>query len=513
MKLLKKMWMVSACLLCFVFCNLTVQAKNDTNIIPTGIFIDDIDLSGMTITEAKLAVENYVNSLEETLITLSAGEDKNLTVTAKDLGTYWANPEVLEQIINYGKTGNIVKRYKALKDLEKEKAVFEIVLSADKKTVRKILTDQCSQFNVEVKNASLSRVNGEFVVEPGAIGVKINIKTSTNSIVDFIETSWNHKESNIELVVETEEPIGKEEDLLKVKDVLGTYTTSFSTSSTSRTANVVNACSKVSGQTVYPGEEFSTAALMVPFTSENGYYEASSYSGGRVVESIGGGVCQVSSTLYNAVLFSELEVTVRYNHAMIVSYVKLSADATISEDSGLDFKFVNNTEYPIYVEGYTTKDKKITVTIYGVDNRPKNREISFESETLSTTPSEGEVIYVDSTKPVGYIDIQSAHTGYVAKLWKIVKEDGIEVSRTEVSSSKYKMGPRSATVGTSTADPTVKEILNAAMATGSIDYTHAIINQIVTGTYGQTPPATTEVIPPVEPVVEEPVVNEPVETW
>ncbi|HKM04954.1 MAG TPA: VanW family protein [Lachnospiraceae bacterium] len=509
MKIYKKMWMVLTCLLCFVFCNLTAQAKTDNDRIPRGIFIDDIELSGMTYTEAKLTVESYVSSLEETSITLSAGDDKNITVTAKDLGIYWANTEVLEQITDFGTSGNIVERYKELKDLEKENVFFKIEFSADKKAIRKLITEKCGEFNVKVKNATLSRINGEFVVEPGAVGVTINTKTSVNEIFHFIETSWNRQEATIALATNIEEPIGKEEELIRVKDVLGTYTTSYSTSSTARTANVVNACGKVSGHTVYPGEEFSTATFMVPFTPENGYYEASSYAGGRVVESVGGGICQVSSTLYNAVLLSELEVTVRYNHAMIVSYVKLSADATISEDSGLDFKFINNTEYPIYVEGYTTKEKKITFTIYGVENRPKNRTVSYESETLSVTPPEGEIIYVDSSKPVGYIDIQSAHTGYTAKLWKIVKVDGVEVSRTEASNSKYKMAPRSATVGTATADPAVKEALNAAMATGNIDYTHGIINQLATGIHGQAPPASTEV----EPELQKPIVNEPAQAW
>ena len=104
-----------------------------------------------------------------------------------------------------------------------------------------------------------------------------------------------------------DEPAGTAEDLAKVKDVLGTFTTSFSTSGGSRSANVSNGCSLINGTTLYPGEEFSTYEAVAPFSQANGYYMAGSYLNGQVVDSLGGGICQVSTTLYNDVLLSELK--------------------------------------------------------------------------------------------------------------------------------------------------------------------------------------------------------------
>ena len=92
-----------------------------------------------------------------------------------------------------------------------------------------------------------------------------------------------------------------------------------------------NGCRLINGTTLYPGEEFSTLDKISPFTEANGYYPAGSYLNGMVVDSLGGGICQVSTTLYNAVLLSELEVTQRSNHSMIISYVKPSMDAAIAE--------------------------------------------------------------------------------------------------------------------------------------------------------------------------------------
>ena len=179
---------------------------------------------------------------------------------------------------------------------------------------------------------------------------------------------------------------------------------------------------------------------------------AASYLNGKVVDSLGGGICQVSTTLYNAVLLAELDVTQRYNHSMIVAYVDPSADAAIAESAGKDFKFVNNTDAPIYIEGII-KNKKITVNIYGKETRDNNREVIYESEIISRTPPGQDVIYVDAGRPIGYIVKESAHVGYKARLWKVVKENGEVVERTQVNSSTYKMTPRYATVGVSTADP------------------------------------------------------------
>ena len=271
-----------------------------------------------------------------------------------------------------------------------------------------------------------------------------------------------------------DEPAGTAEELAKVKDVLGTFTTSYSTSGGSRSANVANGCRLINGTTLYPGEEFSAYETVSPFSEANGYYMAGSYLNGQVVDSLGGGICQVSTTLYNAVLRAELEVTERYNHSMIVTYVDPSADAAIAESSGKDFKFKNNTEYPIYIEGTTTSDKHITFTIYGVETRDSNREVSYESVVLERINPDTEVIHADESRPVGYCSVQSAHIGYKAQLWKVVRENGVEVSREQVNSSSYMKAPRSATVGVATEDPGAYDAIMAAIATNSIDQVKAV---------------------------------------
>src|SRR5699024_15396 len=134
----------------------------------------------------------------------------------------------------------------------------------------------------------------------------------------YLTQVWRDGNGSVELSVELTEPRGSREELETVQDVLGSGSTDYSASSSARATNIRNGTEKLNGIVLYPGDSLSVCDQMVPFDEENGYELAPSYSNGSVVESFGGGICQVSTTLYLAVLRSELEVTERYNHSMIV---------------------------------------------------------------------------------------------------------------------------------------------------------------------------------------------------
>ena len=346
---------------------------NEEEKIESGIFVNDINLSGMTVSEAKKAVQDYVDSLANTEISLHAGEGQVIALTAADCGLKWSNPEIIDEAASLGKDGNIIQCYKALKDLEYENKVYEVTFDFDKNAIRSLVEEQGAQYNQDAVDALLTKVEDSFQITEGQTGVAIDSDASADAAYDYLVNNWNGDACDIDLVVAVQEPRGSVEELSKVTDVLGTFTTSYSTSGSSRSANVSNGANLINGCLLYPGDEFSAYEAVAPFTEANGYYMAGSYLNGQVVDSLGGGICQVSTTLYNAVLRAELEVTERYNHSMIVTYVDPSADAAIAESSGKDFKFVNNMEYPIYIEGFTTPDKQITFTIYGVETRESNR--------------------------------------------------------------------------------------------------------------------------------------------
>lgn len=475
--------MVLAAFIAAGFAVMPAQAKEGK--IEAGIYVDDIDISGMTETEAGEAIEAYVSTFGDAQITLHAPEEGEITVSAADLGLKWGNREILEEAANFGRDGDILQCYKELRDLEYKNKVYRVSFDFDKSKIRALIEENAGQYDQEAVNASLIKTEDGFEVTDGQTGYVVDRDGTTESVYEYLTGEWTGGACDLDIQVETQEPQGTVEDLEKVKDVLGTFTTSYSTSGEARSKNVANGCRLLSGITLYPGDEISTLETITPFSEDNGYYMAASYLNGQVVDSLGGGICQVSTTLYNAVLQAELEVTERYNHSMIVTYVDPSADAAIAESSGKDFKFKNNLDYPIYIDGYTTPEKQITFTIYGMETRDSSREVIYESEVLERTVPDTEVIYTDASLPVGYCSVQSAHVGYKARLWKIVKENGEEVSREQVNSSSYMKAPRSATVGVATEDPGAYNAIMAAVASGSVDQVKAVSGAYRGGDPGQ----------------------------
>ena len=458
-------------------------AKTEDLPIKGGIYAGDIDLSGMTAAQATEAIEAYVEEVRQTPVTFLAAGDTEVEVTAGELGVRWVNQSLVGEAVSVGSRGNVIERYKVLKDLEQENLVYDIELEFDQQAISDVLVEKCEPYNQEAVNATLVRENGQFKVVGGQTGYTLDVELSIDTIYEYLTQQWDHQACTIPLQVNVEEPKGSAEELAQVKDVLGTCTTNFRTSNASRCANIETGCNFINGTTLYPGEEFSTCDVVTPFTRANGYQMAGSYLNGKVVDSLGGGICQVSTTLYNAVLLSELEVTERHNHSMIVSYVEPSADAAIAESSGKDFKFINNLEYPIYIEGYI-EGKDITFTIYGKETRKEGYQVRYDSEVLEVSVPPSDNISADASQPLGYITTASAHVGYKARLWKVVLQDGVEVSRTQVNSSSYKMVPRSATVGVSTSDPAAYEQIMAAIGTGSIDHVKNVIAMLT-----EPPPA------------------------
>ena len=434
----------------------------ETETIEDGVYIGNIYVGGMTEEEAVSAVEAYVESADSAEMTLKTG-DKSVSVTAADLGISFSNLNVVDEAIDVGRSGNLIKRYKDKKDLQQGDKVIALSLDVDSDAVASILSGKAAQLNQEAVDNGLVRENGAFKIIKGEQGIEVNVEDSIAAIENYISSEWDGGNAEIELVAEVVEPRGSEEDLEQITDMMGSYTTNYKDSGQNRCDNISNATSKINGTLLYPGEEFSVYEAIGPLDAANGYELAGAYENGQTVESYGGGVCQVSTTLYNAVILAELEITQRSNHSMIVSYVKPSMDAAIAGDYK-DLRFVNNQDIPIYIEGYT-EGKNVTFKIYGHDTRPSNRVVTYESEVVSEQDPGTQ--YVATGDPAGYMKTaQDKHIGYVARLWKVVTVDGVEESREIFNKSTYKASPKIVNVGTASADPNVSAVIGAALATG-----------------------------------------------
>lgn len=459
MKKWKGSLLLAICLLAMAS-SMTVCAAGET--ILKGVSIDKLDVSGMTREEALAALESYEKNLGGQSIKLGIG-DNVIEAKLSDLGVTFDNEDLVDEAIGVGHAGNIVKRYKDQKDLQHSGKTFPLSWQTNEDTVRTYVENNCTKYDKKAQNASLTRENGAFNFVAGTEGLELNVDSAVRTISDYLENSWTSDNTAVlNLETQVTEPEGSAEELANIKDLLGSFTTSFSTSGSNRCKNVSSGASHINGTVLYPGEEFSAYETVSPFTEANGYAMAGSYLNGEVVDSMGGGICQVSTTLYNAVLRAELNVTERSPHSMTVHYVDLSEDAAIA-GTYKDFKFVNSTEYPIYIEGYTTSDKKITFNIYGKETRDKNRTISFESQMVSETPATT-ILQEDAGQGIGYKAVSSkGSSGYVAELYKIVKVNGVETDRIKVNKSTYKGTNRVVTYGTA-GDPTLSENLRAAIA-------------------------------------------------
>ena len=435
---------------------------NITTIYP-GVKIAGMDAGGMTNQEAQEKIDAYLEELSAKTVTLQVGEKEKQFPLSK-LGLSCDSESAAEEAMQLGKTGGLLKRVLQISQLSKEGTEIPLHFTVDKKKTKKVLKNKGKKFVVSKKDASIKRNGDVFEIQPEQDGISIDFAANAEKLAAMIEDdAWNQQDILFPMDYEKEQAEHTKEELSEIQDVLGSFTTSYAGSTSGRCANVENGAKLIDGSLLYPGESFSVYEKVSPFDPENGYELAGSYENGKTVQTYGGGICQVSTTLYNAVLRAELSVTERANHSMTVHYVELSEDAAIS-GTEKDLKFENNLKTPIYIEGKTSGNQ-ITFTIYGKEYRDASRTIEFVSETVSSTaPSEKTV--KDKTMEEGKRVVEEqGRTGYKARLWKVVYEDGEEVERTQINSSSYQATQSVVRVGTKKKTTTKKEKKTAKKST------------------------------------------------
>lgn len=334
---------------------------------------------------------------------------------------------------------NIDKEY-ALAEIEKavnKHMEMEIDIPVIITQPNKLNADELfSQINREPQDATTVVENNIVRVVPHVTGRSIE-KPVLAGILEELKGKENVEKILPVAFTEPEFTTEKVQSLL-FKDTLATMNTSFSTSNENnknRAENIKLAVSKIDGRILAPGEIFSFNDVVGPRTAEGGYKAAHAYVGGKVIDDIGGGICQVSSTLYNAVLFSDLEVVERRNHMFTVGYVPVGRDATVSYGS-VDFKFRNSTRWPIRIKAWVSDDNKVHFSLIGTNETP-GKTVELVQTILKTTPFN--TVYIDDPNlPEGQSYVkQAGSNGYVVETYKIIKQDGKVVSNKKLHTSTY----------------------------------------------------------------------------
>lgn len=217
-------------------------------------------------------------------------------------------------------------------------------------------------------------------------------------------------------------------------DTISTYTSRYNTSNVNRSNNLEIATNKLNNVIVLPGETFSYNKTVGERTISNGYKEATVYTSNGIEYGIGGGICQVSSTLYNAVLKADLDIVERKNHRYSVSYVPLGCDATVSYGS-IDFKFKNTRSYPVKIQAFA-KGGVVSISIIGM-YEDVEYDVSLVTKQVYAIPFETKYIYDSSLSSDSQLIKQNGSYGYIINTYKVVKLNGNLISETLLSTDTY----------------------------------------------------------------------------
>ncbi len=428
---------------------------NNFNIIKLLFVNNNIEVP-VNINEEKLA--EFVNNIQANIP--GAVEESSYVIEGENL------------IISKGKRG-----------LKVNYDEFKKIIIESERNIAKVAIDeiQIPVLESEPQEIDIEKIHGEiykeakdayyveepFQVFPHVLGVDFNISIEEAKQI----ISENSETYTIPLKITTPKVTTDQLGTKAFPNLLGKYTTYYSSSSSNRKYNIAKAAGAINGKTLLPGETFSYNKTIGNPSQANGYRLATGFANGKHVDSYGGGVCQVSSTLYNAALYANLDIISRSNHSLPVGYVPASRDATVYYGA-VDFKFKNTRKYPIKIVAGAS-GSALTIEIYGV-KEANEYEVEIESWQTSSIPVT--IRYIDNPNlPMGTEKVISkGANGYKSVAYKVLKQNGQVISRTLLSSDTY----------------------------------GAEVREIERGTGGYQAPDTTEVVPnsmqPSEPIQETP---------
>jgi len=418
-----------------------------------GISVDGVDIGGLGYDEALAKIGELHDTGEET-VTVTV-EDKEWTLTFEDADAGYDYRAAVDEAFGIGREGDLKDRYKKAVKAEEEGASFLSVYSYNEEVVKDFVNDIKAEADAACKDSVVSKENERLIITDEIYGINIDEEATFDLVKAVFDTG---RSGRVEAVYSVEEPAVKKADNEKYYTIIGSYTTTFSRGYINRNINLDVGCKYINGTVLQPGEEFSMAEGLREQTYENGYRNAAVFVNGKSEDGMGGGVCQISTTVYNAVIRAELEVTERFNHSVPVGYVPLGLDAAIAEGYK-DFKFINNTDYPVYIEAYID-DNMLVSNIYGVEIHDQGREVEFQSVYISSVPKPAEKVTEDPELDEGYREVTyEGSIGHIVEVYKRVLMGGELVSREFFSKSSYRPVPDEVTVGTKPASGGVEVVI------------------------------------------------------
>ena len=402
-----------------------------------GTTVEGVDVSGMTLREA---IDHWDSQIEPNHRQVAVVLDDGTRITAAELG-YSSNYEgVLSGAWNVGRTGSLRQRYLRASTAGSS-ASYEVERSYfDDALVKQYVADVAANVDAAPQEAHVSGFNPqtyEFTFAQEAVGYTLD----QGALVNALESALNAGGGTISRQITTIEPSVTLENVSAQYGMITSAVTNASSSSSNRIANIRLAVSMINGTCLKPGETFSFNEVVGERTKARGFKTATAYSSGTVTEEVGGGICQVSTTLFNAAVKADLKINERHPHSLTVSYVDLGKDAAV-EWGHKDLKITNTTGDDLYICGTVTDDKRVRFGVFG-KVLPNGETITVEG--VKTGKTEFETQYQMSFELLSGQTrvIQEGKDGYTATAYKVRWDaDGNELSREELCKSSYQSTPK-----------------------------------------------------------------------
>lgn len=311
--------------------------------IAQNIYIEDVEVSNLTKEEA-LAVVNAKYPIKDLELSYS---DKKYTITQKDIDLAYNTKELVDSAYNLTRENSYFSNVFNYINTKFSGKDYTIKVSLDEDKLDKKIEKVSKDINKKYKNASVSVLSG-IIVHESQTGLKCDDEVNKEAILKaYKEKSYE----TIALKVDVTQPKIKTEDVSSINSMLGSFSTTFNAYDYNRSYNIALALARCNGTILMPGETFSYNDATGPRILSNGFKNASVIVAGDYEDAPGGGVCQGSTTLFNAVLLSGLEITEVHNHSKTAKYVPRGRDAMVN-DGGSDFQFTNNFDHAVYISSY-----------------------------------------------------------------------------------------------------------------------------------------------------------------
>ncbi len=419
-------------------------------VFANGVLINETNIGGLTREQAYKKIQDHLKQQVENKSLIVYKGKVSYKIPFHELGSEYNMDEVLDKAYAVGHQGNLFERYQYMKNMSNEVAAFDLKYIYDKEKIHTLLESYASKFHIEPVDAVIARKNREFIITPETEGEELDL-------VRTVEKAFNALDADPTEDIEIEAEVRKvpakytSESFKDIQNVVASFTTSYNNSDANRNMNLKVAASKINTM-LLPGEVFSLGKYLEPINYSAGYRSSKVIINGKLEDGIGGGVCQIASTLYNSLLLTNLDITMRQNHSLPVAYVPLGRDATYVSNA-IDFQFKNNTEYPLFIESYC-ENNKVFVNIFAHPSVKPEYEVKFDSVTTEVINPPAPKYVEDASLPQGtQVEEIKALSGKKVKLYRLYYKDGNLVKKELVNNSYYR--PRAATikVGTKAAVP------------------------------------------------------------